>query len=167
MFFKHSEFISFQHKLRSELCDFENKMSSGDYNLLISYITSMYFESSNCTKEFIGLYGEGKRELTEKICSLMNDKYFNARWYHKYNENKKNTGDIMYIYPEFINANLIIFRDDHVERFHDIKMCTSGDMKVMRDGNYYVLDKYVIVEFDKEVELDDTLKHRQIKIQLL
>lgn len=52
----------------------------------------------------------------------------------------------------------------------DIKKCKSGDTKYINidnDASYnYSLSKYVIVEFHSIIELDDSLKFRQIIIDL-
>lgn len=96
-----SKIVFIQNKVRSELSEYENKITPSQYKNLITYVFFMIFGIDNPPKEFLGIYGNGKSRLTKKTIDLVNCNYHDSG-------SEKDIGDEMYHGPKFSSNKLII-----------------------------------------------------------
>lgn len=160
------EIISF---IRRELSEYKSTLNEDQFENLVTYVSFMKLKIPNHTKEFLGIYGPGKTTLTKKILDIVRDTFYYVE--KDSVSNQRSSKLPFYKDLDFLEANVVVFRGPALSLRGDIKKCTSGDLEFYTDDDYndvrtYLLTKYVIAELDTDEGFDDSIRHRQLRIDL-
>lgn len=139
-------------KVRSVFSEYEDCLDPSQFNKLVDYIVMMATGAENKRKLHLAFYGHlGKSTLTNKIVDFLGCSYYVAD-----GRSKVPVDNVT------VKEKLFIFREYNP---FDVKKLTSGDMCYL-GGNYTLFDKYAICEYNREHNLDDAMKAREIRIDI-
>lgn len=164
-----SRFVEIITFVREELSEYRSTLNEIQFENLATYVSFMKLRIPNHSKEFLGIYGAGKTTLTKKILDIVGCKFYVVEKYSV--SNQRSSKLPFYKDLDFIEANVVVFRGPALSLRGDIKKYTSGDLEFYTDDDYndvrtYSLKKHVIAELNTDEGFDESIRHRQLRIDL-